>query len=103
LTVMIESFFGIHPFVVRSGQWKEMRPGEKDLYVYLMEQSERRCTRQLRVRDADIEVSFRQGCAVIDQSINRKWRSFSPVPGGNSRASTPQGWRRVLLYAAAVR
>jgi len=52
---MIESFFGIHPFVVRSGQWKEMRPGEKDLYVYLMEQSERRCTRQLRVRDADIE------------------------------------------------
>lgn len=34
VTVMIDSFFGVHPAVVRGGLWSKMKPGEKDLYVY---------------------------------------------------------------------
>jgi hypothetical protein len=30
VTVMLDSFFGIHPHVVRSGLWAKMKPGEKD-------------------------------------------------------------------------
>src|SRR5689334_13146391 len=53
---MIDSFFGIHPHVLRSGMWQEMKPGEKDLYVYLMKESERRCTREMTVTDAEVEL-----------------------------------------------
>lgn len=52
---MLNSFFGIHPAVVRNGTWARLRPGEKDLYIYLMEQSERYCTRELKRTDSDIE------------------------------------------------
>jgi hypothetical protein len=34
--------------------WAKMKPGEKDLYVYLMEESERRRTRLIRATDAEI-------------------------------------------------
>jgi hypothetical protein len=51
---MIDSFFGIHPYVVRSGRWAKMKPGEKDLYLYLMEESERRCTREIEATDAQV-------------------------------------------------
>lgn len=54
MTVMLDSFFGLHTHVVRSGLWAKMKPGEKDLYVYLMEQSERRLTRLIKATDADI-------------------------------------------------
>jgi hypothetical protein len=54
LTVMIDSFFGIHPSVLRGGLWRRMKPGEKDLYVYLMEESERRQTRELTATDNQI-------------------------------------------------
>lgn len=57
MTVMLDSFFGVHPFVVRSGLWAKMKPGEKDLYVFLMEESERNCTRQLRVTDARVRAT----------------------------------------------
>jgi hypothetical protein len=53
---MIDQFFGIHPAVIRSGLWAKMRPGEKDLYVYLMEQSERYCTRELKRTDEEIHA-----------------------------------------------
>lgn len=51
---MIDSFFGVHPHVIRSGLWAKMKPGEKDLYVYLMEQSEWAETRVLKRTDAHI-------------------------------------------------
>lgn len=54
---MIDTFFGIHPHVIRSGLWANMRPGEKDLYVYLMEESERYRTRELRRTDAEIQAA----------------------------------------------
>lgn len=54
VTVMIESFFGVHPHVIRSGLFAKMKPGEVKLYVYLMEQSERYCTRRLKRTDAAI-------------------------------------------------
>lgn len=57
MTVMIDSFFGVHPCLVRSGQWAKMKPGEKDLYLFLMEESERRCTRDLTATDAQITVA----------------------------------------------
>ena len=57
MTVMLDSFFGVHPCLVRSGQWAKMKPGEKDLYLFLMEESERRCTRELTATDAEITVS----------------------------------------------
>ena len=56
MTVMIESFFGMHPHLLRSGLWRKLKPGEKDLYVYLMEESERCCTRQLTATDAQVRL-----------------------------------------------
>jgi len=56
MTVMIESFFGLHPHVIRSGLWAKMKPGEKDLYVFLMAESERRCTREITTTDALVET-----------------------------------------------
>lgn len=53
---MIDSFFGIHPFVVRSGLWAKLKPGEVNLYVYLLAESERRCTRQLTVTDLEVKL-----------------------------------------------
>src|SRR5262249_4085607 len=57
MTVMIDSFFGIHPHVVRSGIWGQMKPGEKDLYIFLMEESERLRTRLLLTTDAKVSAS----------------------------------------------
>jgi hypothetical protein len=54
MTVMIDKFFGVHPQVVRSGSWASMKPGEQNLYIYLMAESERRCTRELETTDAKI-------------------------------------------------
>lgn len=54
MTVMIDSFFGIHPWVVRSGLWAELKPGEVNLYIYLLEESERRCTRRITATDTQI-------------------------------------------------
>jgi hypothetical protein len=51
---MIDSFFGVHPYVFRSGLWRNLKPGEKDLYLYLMEESERCCTREIRATDAQM-------------------------------------------------
>jgi hypothetical protein len=52
---MIDSFFGIHPWVVRSGLWAKLKPGEMNMYIHLLEESERRCTRQLTVTDQDVK------------------------------------------------
>lgn len=57
MTVMIESFFGIHPFVVRSGVWAKMKPSERSLYVYLMERSEFYCSREFQAKDDDLRSS----------------------------------------------
>jgi hypothetical protein len=54
---MIDSFFGVHPCLVRSGIWRKMKPGEKDLYLYLMEESERRCTREITATDAQVTAA----------------------------------------------
>jgi hypothetical protein len=51
---MIDSFFGVHPCLLRSGLWRQLRPGERDLYLCLMEESERRCTRELTTTDAEV-------------------------------------------------
>jgi len=51
---MLDSFFGVHPHVVRSGLWAKMKPGEKDLYIYLMAESERYRTRFIKATDAAI-------------------------------------------------
>jgi|SRR5579864_4924795 len=51
---MIDSFFGVHPYVIRAGLWRSMKPGEKDLYLYLLEESERCCTREIRATDAQV-------------------------------------------------
>jgi len=57
MTVMLDSFFGVHPWLLRYGRWAKMKPGEKDLYLFLMEESERRCTRELTATDAEITVA----------------------------------------------
>lgn len=54
---MIDSFFGVHPYLLRSGIWRRMKPGEKDLYLYLMEESERRCTREIMATDAQVTIA----------------------------------------------
>jgi hypothetical protein len=57
MTVMIDSFFGVHPHLLRSGLWAKMKPGEKDLYLFLMEESERCCTREITATDAQVTVA----------------------------------------------
>jgi hypothetical protein len=57
VTVMIDRFFGLPQQIVKSGLWKKMLPGEKDLYIFLMEESERCCTRQMCCTDAQITKS----------------------------------------------
>jgi hypothetical protein len=54
---MLDRFFGVHPEVIRTGLWSKMKPGAKDLYVFLMEQSERHCTRELTRTDAQITAA----------------------------------------------
>ncbi len=54
---MLDRFFGVHPEVVRSGLWAKMKPGEKDLLIYLMAESERCCTRELNRTDAQIHAA----------------------------------------------
>jgi hypothetical protein len=54
VTTMLDRYFGVPQQVVRSGLWKKMKPGEKDLYIYLLEQSERYQTRELRRTDTEI-------------------------------------------------
>ena len=56
LTTMINRFFGVHQYLLRSGLWARMKPSEKDLYVGLMHESERNRTRELIRSDADIAV-----------------------------------------------
>jgi|GEM_PF-6232113 len=55
---MIEKFFGVHPHVTRTGLWAKMKPGEKDLYIYLMAESERCCTREMKRADAQITAGI---------------------------------------------
>lgn len=57
MTVMIDSFFGVHPHVVRSGLWAKLKPGEQSLYIYLLEESERLCTRQLTATDGQVRMT----------------------------------------------
>lgn len=57
VTVMIDKFFGVHPYVTRSGLWAKMKPGAKDLYIYLMAESERNCTREMKRTDAVITLA----------------------------------------------
>ena len=54
---MIDAFFGVHPQLLRSGRWAKMKPGEKDLYLFLMEESERCCTREITATDAQVTVA----------------------------------------------
>jgi len=51
---MIPRFFGVHQAVMRTGLWARMRPGEQSLYVTLMHESERRSTRQFKLKDGDV-------------------------------------------------
>jgi hypothetical protein len=51
---MLQSFFGVDPHVFRSGLWAKLRPGAKDLYLFLMEESERLCTREITATDEQV-------------------------------------------------
>ncbi|HWZ45957.1 MAG TPA: hypothetical protein VNW97_20965 [Candidatus Saccharimonadales bacterium] len=54
MTVMIDRFFGLHQHFVRSGLCRRLRAGEIRLYIGLMHESERRCTRKLNLTDTQI-------------------------------------------------
>jgi len=54
---MLDSFFGVHPLVIRSGLWARMLPGQQSLYIYLMEESERCCTREIKRADQEITAT----------------------------------------------
>lgn len=55
MSVMFPRYFGIPQEVIRSGDWAQMKPTEKSVYVYLLHQSERLSTRKFIAKDADIE------------------------------------------------
>jgi hypothetical protein len=52
---MFPQFFGVPQFVVRSGLWANMKPSVRCLYVSLLHESERRSTRQFKIKDSDLE------------------------------------------------
>jgi hypothetical protein len=52
VSVMIDRYFGLSQHVLRSGLWARMKPGEQNLYVCLMHESERYSTRKLTRTDA---------------------------------------------------
>jgi hypothetical protein len=70
---MIDSFFGLHPFLVRSGLWAKMKPGEKDLYVFLMAESERRCTREIAATDAEVTVAVGAASRTLCNARKKLW------------------------------
>src|SRR5437764_11059587 len=86
MTVMIDRFFGLHQALVRSGVWKQMLPEGMGLYVCSMHQSERLCTRQLTVRDADIDenvgVAPRTLCNARKKLQERGLISYQRGKGG---------------------
>jgi len=51
---MIGRFFGMPQELFRNGIWKQMKPGEKDLYTCLAHRSERSRNRRLTVSDAEM-------------------------------------------------
>src|SRR5438874_12161293 len=57
MTVMLDSFFRVHPHLVRSGLWAKMKPGQKDLYIFLMAESERCCTREITATDEQVTAA----------------------------------------------
>jgi hypothetical protein len=54
MTTMIDKFFGMPQSVMRSGTWAAMKPSEQTLYVALLHESERYCTREFQRSDARI-------------------------------------------------
>ena len=66
VTTMIERWFGVPWDVFRDGRWASMKPGEQNLYLYLMHESERYSTRELRRTDDELsqltEMSSRTFC-----------------------------------------
>jgi hypothetical protein len=85
MTVMIDRFFGVHPDVLRAGHWRKMKPGEKDLLIYLMHESERYRSRVLRRRDSEITglvgVSSRTLCNARKKLQERGLISYSRRQG----------------------
>lgn len=53
MTVMFDKFFGVPPYLMRSGQWRKLKHGARDLYVFLCERSEYYCSREITVTDAE--------------------------------------------------
>jgi hypothetical protein len=54
MTVMIGLFFGVPQFLIRTGLYKKMRPSSRDLYLALLHESERYCTREIKRTDKQI-------------------------------------------------
>jgi hypothetical protein len=54
MTVMFPKYFGVPRAVLTSEFWSKMRPTEKDLYLYLLKESERLRTRLVKAKDADV-------------------------------------------------
>jgi hypothetical protein len=51
---MLDSWFGVHPCLIRTGLLGRMKPSEVLLYLFLMERSERLCTRVIRAKDCEM-------------------------------------------------
>jgi hypothetical protein len=51
---MFGRFFGVPQAVVRRGTWAQMKPTELSLYIVLLHESERYCTRELKRTDAQL-------------------------------------------------
>jgi hypothetical protein len=54
MTTMFDKFFGMPHYVIRSGIWAAMKPGEQSFYTCLLHDSERYRTRELQRTDAQI-------------------------------------------------
>ena len=54
MTTMIVKFFGLHQELIRSGLLAKMKIGETKLYLYLMHESERCRTREIKRTDSEI-------------------------------------------------
>jgi hypothetical protein len=57
MTQMFPKFFGVHQYVIRSGMWTRLRPGTRNLYIFLTHKSERMSSRKVVATDAEISAT----------------------------------------------
>jgi hypothetical protein len=86
VTTMIPEYFGFPQQVVRSGMWAKLKPTEAKLYLILWHESERYCSRELRLKDVKLQdltgMSSRSFCSARKRLKERQLILLRRSTGG---------------------